>query len=75
MITKILRKAIMKRSYLEKVYFKKRAPDSLIHLKKQKNYCSRLYRKQRRKYFESISKEGSVTIKVFGKIWERSAIR
>ena len=28
-ITKTLRKAIMKRSYLEKVYFKKKTPDSL----------------------------------------------
>ena len=39
-ITKILRKAIMKRSCLEKVYFKKKSPDSLTKFKKQKNYCS-----------------------------------
>ena len=44
----------MKRSYLEKVYFKKKTPDSLKKLKKQKNYCSRLYKKERKKYFESL---------------------
>ena len=43
----------MKRSYLEKVFFEKRSPDSLEKLKKQKNYGSRLYIKKWRKYFES----------------------
>lgn len=33
-IIKVLKKAIMKRFYLEKVHFKKRTPDSLIKLKK-----------------------------------------
>ena len=76
-ITKTLRKAIMKRSYLEKVYFKKKTPDSLIKFKKQKNYCSRLYKRERKKYFERISDNKS-----FGKIYnlfslknERLAIR
>ena len=36
--TKTLRKAIMKRPFLEKVYFKKKTPDPLIKFKKQKNY-------------------------------------
>ena len=44
----------MKWSYLEKVYFKKKNPDSLKKLKKQQNYCSRLYKKKRKKYFESL---------------------
>ena len=44
----------MKRSYLEKVYFKKKTPDSLKKIKKQKIYCSRLYKKERKKYFESL---------------------
>ena len=44
----------MKWSYLEKVYFKKKTPDSLKKFKKQKNYCSRLYKKERKKYFESL---------------------
>ena len=45
----------MKQSYLEKVCFKKRTPDTLIHFKKQNKYCSRLYEKQRLKYFESFN--------------------
>ena len=44
----------MKRSYLEKVYFKKKTPDSLKKIKKQKIYCSRLYKKEWKKYFESL---------------------
>ena len=45
----------MKRSYLEKVCFKKKTPDSSTKFKKQKNYCSRLYKKKRKKYFESLN--------------------
>ena len=41
-ISKPFRKAIMKRSYLEKVYFKKQTTQSLERYKTQKNYCSRL---------------------------------
>ena len=44
----------MKRSCLEKVYFKKKTPDSLKKFKKQKNYCRKLYKKEREKYFESL---------------------
>ena len=54
-ITKTFKKTIMKQSYLERVYFRKETPDSLIKLKKQKNYCSRLYKKERKKYFESLN--------------------
>ena len=44
----------MKWSYLEKFYFKKKTPDSLKKITKQKNYCSRLYKKERKKYFEKL---------------------
>ena len=54
-ISKTLRKAIMKRPYLEKVYFKKKSPDSVIKFKKQKNYCSRPYKKEWKKFFERIN--------------------
>ena len=44
-VTKALRKTIMKRSYLENVYFKKRTPESMKKYKKQKtsvvNYIRR----------------------------------
>ena len=44
---KTLRKAIMGRSYLEKKYLKK-ADKYLRAYKKQKNYCSRFYKKERK---------------------------
>ena len=54
-ISKTLRKAIMRRSYLEKVYFKKRTDLSLKAYKKQKIYCSRLYKKERKIFFSSLN--------------------
>ena len=39
-VTKTLWKAIMRRSYLVKLYFKKRIPSSLKKHKKQKKYCN-----------------------------------
>ena len=45
-MSKTLRKAIMRRSYLEKKYFFKKKTDQYVRVyKKQKNYCSRLYKK------------------------------
>ena len=49
-ITKKLRKAIMKRSQLEKIYLKNLTDKTLKLYKKQKNYVSRLYKKKE-KYF------------------------
>jgi len=53
-VTKVLRKAIMKRSSLETKYFKNRTQESLENYKRQKNYCSRLYKKERKKYFNGL---------------------
>ena len=50
-----LRKAIMKRSYLEKLYFKNRTENSLKTYKRQKNYCSKLYKKERKEFFNNIN--------------------
>ena len=47
--TKALRKAIMRRSKLEKTYFKKQTNESLKACKRQKNYCSKSYKKERKK--------------------------
>ena len=54
-ITEALRKAIMRRSYLEKLYFKKRTPSSLKKYKKQKNYCRKLYKEEPKAYFDKIN--------------------
>ena len=53
-MNRILRKAIMKRSELERKYLKNRASENRIRYKKQKNFCSKLYKKERKKYFSNI---------------------
>ena len=54
-ITKKLRKAIMKRSQLENIYSKTLTEKSLKAYKKQKNYVSRLYKKERKMFFNSLN--------------------
>ena len=53
-MTKVLRKAIMKRSELKTKYYKHRRAEDLVKFKKHKNFCSRLYKKERKKYYESL---------------------
>ena len=54
-VTKALRKAIMRRSKLEKIYFKKQTNESLKTYKKHKNYCSTLYKKGGKKFFDNLN--------------------
>ena len=53
--SKALRKAIMRRSYLEKLYFKNRTENSLRTFKKQRNFWSRLYKKERKYFVNSLN--------------------
>ena len=53
-MTKALRKAIATRSRLENRYHREKSDDSLRSYKKQKNFCSRLYKKERKKYYENL---------------------
>ena len=66
-MSKALRKAIMRRSYLEKKYLKK-ADQSLRAYKKQKNYFSRLYKNERKKFFNSLSPSFVTDNKLFWKM-------
>ena len=66
-VTRALRKAIMKRSYLEKLYFKKKTTESLKKYKKHKNFCSRLYKKERKKYFDTLDVNKITDNKAFWK--------
>ena len=66
-VTKSLRKAIMERSYLEKIYFKKATTESLKKYKKHKNFCSRLYKKERKKYFDTLDVNKITDNKAFWK--------
>ena len=54
-IIKKLRKAIMNRSQLEKIHKKTLTEKSLKVYKKQKNYVSRLFKKERKMFFNSLN--------------------
>ena len=65
---KTLRKAIMRRSDLQKKYFKKRTDQPLRAYKKQKNYCSRLYKKERKRFFNGLNISFVLDKKLFWKM-------
>ena len=66
-MTKNLRKAIMKRSYLKTKYFKTNTAESLRLYKKQKNFCSKFYKKERKKYCSSLELNKVADNKAFWK--------
>ena len=53
-MTKTLRKAIANRYRLENQYYKYKSAESLMAYKKQKNFCSRLYKKERKRYYTNL---------------------
>ena len=53
-MTKTLRKAIMKTSELEGKYVKNERNENLKSYKKQMSFCSKLYKKVRKKYYEML---------------------
>ena len=48
-VTKVLRKVMMRRSDLESKYVKNKTSENLKSYKKQRNFCSKLYKKERKK--------------------------
>ena len=66
--TKAWGKAIMRRSKLEKIYFKKPTNESLKAYKKQKHYYSKLYKKERKQFIDnfntSVVSDNSTFLKV-----------
>ena len=66
-ISKPLRKAIMRRSDLEKVYYKSKSEKSFKAYKKQKNFCSRLYKKERKRFFNNLNPSFFTDNKLFWK--------
>ena len=48
-VTKALRKVMMRRSDLESKYVKNKTSENLKSYKKQRNFCSKLYKKEREK--------------------------
>ena len=49
-----MRKAIMKRSKLAIKFSNRPTDDNKKAFRKQKNFCNRLYKKERRKYYEKL---------------------
>ena len=54
-MTKQHRKAVMKRSALEKRYYKSKSLVDEQAFKKQRNYCNRLYKREKRNYFNNLN--------------------
>ena len=65
--TKPSRKAIIRSSYLEEVYYKSKSEKSFKAYKKQKNFCSRLYKKERKRFFNSLHPSFVTNNKLFWK--------
>ena len=63
--TKTLQKAIMKRSKSQTKYFKTWNPELLKNFRKQKNYYSRSYRKERKTFFNSLKVSNITGNKMF----------
>ena len=55
----------MRRSNLQTKYFNTRTPESLKKYKEQKNYCSRLYKKERKKLFNKLKVSNITDDKIF----------
>ena len=66
-VTKTLRKAVMRRSNLQTKYFETRTPESLKKYKKQKNYCSRLYKKRTQNILQQPKSQALLTKKFLEK--------
>ena len=64
-MTKTLRKAIMRRSMLENKCFKNNSLENLVAYRKHKNYCSKLYKKERKKYYENLDNKNITDNKKF----------
>ena len=56
----------MKRPNLQKI-LKKKTPESLKKYKKQKNYCSRLHKKERKKFSSNLESSQICNNKTFWK--------
>ena len=57
----------MKRSELESKYVKNKTNENLKSNKKQRNFCSKLYKKERKKYYEMLDLENVTDSKEFWK--------
>ena len=66
-IAKTLRKVIMHRSQPETKYLKTKTQTNLKLYKKHKHFCSKLFKRERRKYYESLDMKNVLGSKEFWK--------
>ena len=66
-MTKNLRKAIMKRSQLENKYISNSTVENRNKYKKHKNFCSKLYKKERKKFYSQLDIKNITDNKLFWK--------
>ena len=69
-MTKALRKAIMRRSQLETKFHKTRKKADQIACRKQKNFVSRLYKKERKKFYNDLNLKDLADNKKFWKLMQ-----
>ena len=66
-MTRTLRKTIMRRYQLQTKYFKNKSQNDYLAFKKQKNFCSKLYKKERKNYYNSLEIKNITDNKQFWK--------
>ena len=66
-LTKKMRKAIMRRTQLQNKYFKNKTFENLRNYKKQKIFCSKLYKKEKRQYYNNLDLRKVTDNKLFWK--------
>ena len=66
-MTKALRKAIMKRSELATKYHKIKSIEDYNNYKKQRNFCSKLYKKERKRFYDNLDITNTTDNKKFWK--------
>ena len=66
-MTKTLRKAIMRRSQLQTKYFKNKSQKDYLAFKKPRNFCSKLYKKERKNHYNSLDIKNITDNKQFWK--------
>ena len=66
-ITKTLRKAIMARSRLQNKYHKLKTDECLQSFKRQRNFCNRLYKREKNKFYSNLNLKNITDNKMFWK--------
>ena len=66
-VTKAMKKAIMKRTQMQHQYFKNRSCETFNAYTHQRNFCRRLYKRENKKYFNSLKLNKITDNKVFWK--------